>query len=142
MLDQNDIKQIGTLLEGTEQKLTTLVEKTEERLTKFVQEELEENNKKLTKEIVGQVVLEVGEFITDRVLPQIDEISTTITTLATKDDLTRGVTDIKGTLVAQLRTEDQKVNLLITFLKEKNVLNDQQWKALKELQVFPAVEIS
>lgn len=144
MLDQNDIKQIGTLLEGTEGKLK-----------EFVREEFKKNNKELTKEIVGQVVVEVGEFITDRVLPQIDELADglaevkqeltevkkTITTLPTKDDLDRVAADVKGTIVAKLRTEDDKVNLLIKFLKEGNVLTEEQWKALRAFHVFPSIEI-
>ncbi len=125
MLDQNDLKQIGTLIK--------------------------ENNKELTKEIV----LQVGEFITDRVLPQIDELADnlvevkkdltevkkTVTTLPDKDHLDRVAADVKGTIVAKLRTEDDKVNLLIKFLKESKVLTEEQWKALRALQVFPTVEI-
>ena len=140
MLDQNDLKQISTI----------------------VKENVEENNKKLTKDIVGQVVLEVGEFITDRVLPQIDELADdlaevkkdlsevkndltevkrTVTTLPDKDHLDRVAADLKGTIVAKLRTEDDKVNLLIKFLKESKVLTEDQWKALRALQVFPSIEI-
>lgn len=137
MLDQNDFKQISTV----------------------VKENIEENNKKLTKEIVGQVMVGVGEFITENVLTAIDDVEerlskrlgaletkmntlgTKMNTLPDKDDLDRVAADVKGTIVAKLRTEDDKVNLLIKFLKEGNVLTEEQWKALRAFHVFPSIEI-
>mgnify|MGYP001605371623 FL=1 len=65
----------------------------------------------------------------------------TVTTLPDNDDLDLVAADVKGTIVAKLRTEDDKVNLLIKFLKESKVLTEEQWKALRALQVFPTVEI-
>ena len=129
MLDKNDIQQIGAI----------------------VKENIEESNKKLTHEIV----LQVGEMIEQNVLPQIDKLSSDlaeaksdltdvkkiITTLPNRDDLSRGLADVKGVVVAQLRREDEKVNLLIKFLREKNILTEEQWKTLSALQVFPMIEI-
>lgn len=125
MLDKNDLNQIGTIIK--------------------------ENNKELTKEIV----LQVGEFIVDRVLPQIDELSSdlvevksdlaevkkTVTTLPNRDELARGLAEMKGESVTLVRKEDEKVDLHIKFSHENKVLTEEQRKALSAVRVFPMVEI-
>ncbi|MDO8581701.1 MAG: hypothetical protein Q7S16_02390 [bacterium] len=142
MLDQNDLKQIGTVIKENNKELT-------KDITKDIMGQvgilIAENNKELTKEIVGQVRVELGEFITDNVLTAIDDaeerLSEKINTLPTKDDLVRVVASAQGEVVAQLRREDEKVNLQTRFLKEANVLTDEHCKALRALQVFPSIEI-
>lgn len=135
MLDQNDIKQIGTVID--------------ERLQK-AESRIDDRFKKAEDRIIERttiaVVTQVGEFIEQNILPAIDtlieeKLTDKLRPLPDRDFITRQTSEVKGTIVAQLRKEDEKVNLLIKFLKEKNILNDDQQKALRELQVFPSIEI-
>lgn len=60
--------------------------------------------------------------------------------LEQNDITTRQTAEVKGAVIALLRKEDEKLNLLIRFLREQKILTDEQWKQLLVLQVFPALE--
>ena len=96
----------------------------------------------------------MGEVLSENVIPALDQLNTRVDNLDNKfgnvekkvnrmpdrDDLDRAVGELKGSYTQKLRTEDQKVNLLIKFLQEKKVLETEHVAQLKELQIFPAIE--
>ncbi|MAG11836.1 MAG: hypothetical protein CMI52_03445 [Parcubacteria group bacterium] len=105
--------------------------------------------------IQGMMAETMGEVLSENVIPALDQLNTRVDSLEKKfDDLDkkvnrmpdrdyidRAVAELKGSYTQKLRTEDQKVNLLIKFLKEKDVLGTEHIAQLKELQVFPALEL-
>lgn len=114
MLDQNDIQKIGELLEKTE----------------------------------SNVVIKVGEVIEQNVLPAIDAVDKSlndridslgkrVANLPDKAYIDDKFADLEGTTVVRQRKEDQKVNLLIEILRQKDVLADQEVDMLSEIEVFP-----
>ena len=87
---------------------------------------------------------EVGKVIEQNITPVLNgfdkrliKIESNMTTLATKDDLSRGVASIKGDLTLKLRDEDKKVNLLIKLLQERNLLKEEDVQLLRQIEVFP-----
>ena len=116
MLDQNDIKQIGAIIKG--------------------------NNKELVKEIVVQV----GEMLEQQVLPQMSALDEKVTGLEgkiiglpDKNYLDEKLADLKGGLVARARRQDEKVNSTLDLLQEKGTFIQKDVRRIKqEFQIFPS----
>lgn len=109
MLDTQDIKQLGDLIE--------------ERVRPIVKTEVNAGK--------SEIIEAVGEMIEQNVLPAINN-------LPDKAYLDDKIADLEGTTVVRQRKEDQKVNLLIEFLQKKQVLGEQEVRQLREFHVFPA----
>jgi len=91
---------------------------------------------------------ELGKVIEQNINPQFDEIRERIDALelnvttiksemVTKSYLDDKLANLEGGLIGKLRKEDAKINRLIEFLKEKNILGKQELEELKEYQIFP-----
>ena len=73
----------------------------------------------------------------DTQLAELPKMHGQIAQLPTKAYLDDKLANLEGGLVAKLRKEDEKVNMLAAMLKEKKVLTDSDIKELGQLQVFP-----
>ena len=82
-----------------------------------------------TKENVNQ--------LTQRVVSLEQRVAGVETSMVTKSYLDEKMADLEGIVVIRQRKEDQKVNLLIDFLRKKKLLNKQEIKMLQDFQVFP-----
>jgi predicted transcriptional regulator len=60
--------------------------------------------------------------------------------MVTKSFMTDKLADLEGTLIGKVRKQDSKVNLLVDILLDKKVLNTQDLKQLKEIEVFPSIK--
>lgn len=107
---------------------------------------LEEKDIQKIGEEVGKVIEQnispMFERLDERVTILDDRLSNlekTVANLPTKAYLDDKFADIEGVMVVRLRKEDQKMNLLISFLAEKNVLGKREIEELKKLQVFPVL---
>ncbi len=129
MLDQQDIKKIGALLEDNNKKLVTKDE---------LETILDKNNERL----VGRIAIEVGTIIEHNVTPVLDELSERLTRveaqMVTKSFLTDQLGNLKEDIAGKIRKQDEKMNLLIELLARKSVLSRQDMDALRSIEVFPA----
>lgn len=57
--------------------------------------------------------------------------------MVTKDFLEDKLADLKGDIVILTRKEDTKVRELITILREKNILSDNDTKRILSMEPFP-----
>ena len=57
--------------------------------------------------------------------------------MVTKSYLDDKLSDLEGSVIVRQRKQDKKVELLIEFLKNKNILKKEEIKMLKEFQIFP-----
>lgn len=101
----------------------------------------------LDKEDLQKIGQEVGKVIEHNVNPQFEEIRTEMdgikdemngmkAQMVTKDYLDYKLADLRGDLVVLMRKEDTKVTKLIEVLQKKEVLNDDEAKALLEMEPF------
>jgi len=115
MLDQQDIQQIGSLLD----------------------KKLEENNEKL----VGRIAIEVGSVIEQNVTPMLDDMNERLgrveSQIVTKSFLTDQLGGLREEMVGKMRKQDTKVNSIIDSLEEKAVLDKPAIKSLRAIKVFP-----
>ncbi|MBI4281466.1 hypothetical protein HY625_01455 [Candidatus Uhrbacteria bacterium] len=147
MLDQNDLKQIGVIIDDR-------LQKTESR----IDDRFKKAEDRIVEKTVTAVVTQVGEFIDQNVLPAIEEIieeklevkleqkleeklTDKLRPLPDRDFMTRQTAEVKGEFVATLRKEDEKVDLHIKFSHENKVLTDDQRARLRAIHVFPSLEI-
>lgn len=84
---------------------------------------------------------ELGKVIEQNITPALDGLDKRLawveSNMVTKDDLSKGLADLKGNIVLKLRDEDKKVNLLIKLLQERNLLKEEDVQILKQIEVFP-----
>lgn len=101
---------------------------------------------------------EVGKIIEQNVNPQFDEIRGDIneirgdikgmksdikevkSSMATKGYLDDKFADLEGGVIARQKKQDQKVNTLVNILKERDLINEQDIKRLKEFRIFPSAD--
>ena len=127
MLVEQDIKTIGKIVRDE-------ITAAEQRITAHTDEKITAAEQRIT----SSVVLQVGEVIEQNILPAIDRIEKKVD--AFPEILAKESASIKGSLTAKLRTEDEKVNLLISYLRKQNILTEDQWAELHALEVFPSLE--
>ncbi len=84
---------------------------------------------------------EMGRVIEQNIMPVLDDMRKDLdgmkSEMVTKSYLDDKLANLEGGLIGKLRKEDAKMNRLIEFLKEKNILGEQELEALKEYQIFP-----
>ncbi|MDO8582002.1 MAG: hypothetical protein Q7S16_03940 [bacterium] len=143
MLDQNDLKQIGAVIDDRLQKAEGRID-----------DRFKKAEDRIVERTVTAVVTQVGEFIDQNVLPAIDTLieekletkleekfEEKLTPLPDRDFITRQTAEVKGEFIAKLRKEDEKVDLHIKFSHENKVLTDDQRTRLGALHVFPSIEV-
>lgn len=137
MLDANDLKQIGGLLD--------------ERFLKVDEKFLKLDEKLLMMEdrIVSRIVEDVGEAFEQNFLPMVDElideklapIKTDIVgikaTMVTKDYLDEKMVDLKGDLIAYDRKLEKKTDTLVDALIERRTLTASDVERIEQVRVFP-----
>jgi len=118
MLEEQDFKKIGQVIE----------------------EKIEANNIKIGEE-VGKVIEQNVTPVLDSLDKRVDSLDKRLarveSNMVTKDDLNRGLADLKGNIILKLREEDKKINLLIELLRERKVLKEEDVQILKQIEVFP-----
>lgn len=86
---------------------------------------------------------QIGEALEAVVLPALDEIKIEIdkmkSEMVSKSYLDDKLADLEDLVVVRQRKEDKKLNLLIDFLRKKNILRENEIEALKEFQIFPSM---
>lgn len=94
----------------------------------------------------GVIKEEIGEALEAVVLPVLHGMKTDIhgmkAEMVTKSYLDDKLADLEGSVVVRQRKEDKKLNLLIDFLRQKNILEEKEIKMLKDFQVFPSLELN
>lgn len=100
----------------------------------------------------NRVIAAVGEMLEQNVLPLIDtlggrldkvdgrleDIQKTIANLPDKSYLDDKVADPEGKCIVRQKNAEKKGDLLIDFLQKKRVLEDQEVRQLKSIQIFPS----
>ncbi len=97
-----------------------------------------ENNQKITIEELA-VITKEGFDAVDK---QIEELRTVVSRLPDKAYLDDKLADLEGSVIVRQRKGDQKINLLVDFLRRKNILGEGEVKMLDEIQVFPKIQIA
>ena len=144
MLEEQDFIKIGEVIkENTEvnskklrEEVTVVIEANNIKISEVIEEKIKANNIKIGEEVCKVIEQNIVPVL-DNLDKRLTKIESNMTTVATKDDLNRGVASIKGDLTLKLRDEDRKVNLLIRLLQEKNLLKEEDVQILKQIEVFP-----
>lgn len=85
--------------------------------------------------------VKVGFDDVDKRFDKLDKEVTKIrATMVTKSYLDDKLADLEGSVIIRQRKQDKKVELLIEFLKKKNILDNEEINMLKEFQIFPSLE--
>ncbi len=87
---------------------------------------------------------EIMEFLRDNMVTKGDfdsEIGTIKSTMVTKDYLDDKLSDLRGDLSVMIRKEDRKLVELISVLKAKDVLSDEDVAKLLALEPFPQTTV-
>ncbi|OGG87614.1 hypothetical protein A3B87_00660 [Candidatus Kuenenbacteria bacterium RIFCSPHIGHO2_02_FULL_39_13] len=138
MLEQKDYKKLEKLFDQRGRQLFK-----EEGRKLFEQEGkklFEQEGKKLEDRIITQV----GEMIEQNISPilcdhtnRLDKLEKKINNLPDKLYLSDKFADLQANVTSRQRKEDEKVNLLISFLKKRKVLVDREVEILEAIEVFP-----
>ncbi|MFA5318687.1 MAG: hypothetical protein WC323_04460 [Patescibacteria group bacterium] len=62
-------------------------------------------------------------------------------TMVTKDYLDDKLTDLRGDLVVLVRKEDTKLKTLVSVLKNKNIISEEDVKTINALEPFPQLSL-
>ncbi|MBI4653178.1 hypothetical protein HY750_02915 [Candidatus Kuenenbacteria bacterium] len=152
MLEQNDLKKIG---EVVEEKVNILRKEMKEEFNN-VRGEMKEgfdnvdkefgNVRKEMKDLHKETIEGVCEFVEQNVLPLINEnteeikkLNQRISQTVTIDYLDEKLSDLRGDLVVLTRKEDKKVVRLVEMLQAKNILSKKEAKELLILEPFAQI---
>ena len=130
MLDQNDLKQIKKLFDGSFQENfersfgPAFDNAFEQGIIKLIKPSFESFEERLrgVEEWLGSVETKVNNIKKDMV---------------TIDHFDRKMADLKGDTIARERKIDEKVSIANNSLKRNKLLSPQEKKRVAELQVFP-----
>ena len=109
MLDEQDIKKIGEVIEAKVGPIIDVKLKASE----------------------DRIIGAIGEMIEENVLPL-------IANLPDKAYLDEKLGNSEGHIIVREKKMDQKANLTIEFLRQKQVFGEQEMQQLKTIQVFPS----
>ena len=154
MLDEQDIKKIGDILEekigvAIEEKVRPIVKA---EVSSIVKSEIAPMVKAEIHASEDRIIVAVGEMIEQNVIPvmdkmdgrmdkmdgKLDDMRKTIANLPDKAYLDAKLADREGTTVVRQKTQNQKVNLTIDFLGKKKVFGEQEMQQLNAIHVFPS----
>lgn len=89
------------------------------------------------KKLEDRIIIKVGEMINDNVLPILDELRADLYRLPDKSFISDRLIDLKGDTIVHQKKEDDKLNLLIKFLKDKKNLLKSEVEMLESFKIFP-----
>jgi len=102
---------------------------------------MSKNSSKITIEYLAAITKRGFEEVNKEVNKGFDEVNKRFdaveASMVTKSYLDDKLADLEGLVIVRQRKEDKKVNLLVEFLQKKNILEKEEVKMLKEIQVFP-----
>ncbi|MSU75778.1 MAG: hypothetical protein EXS55_04680 [Candidatus Magasanikbacteria bacterium] len=76
----------------------------------------------------------------DVIEKKVNNLENTVSNLPDKAYLDDKLADVKGDIVVKLRREDEKMNFLISLLRERSVLTEKDVQRLRrEFEVFPSL---
>ena len=149
MLEQKDFKQIKKIFSENgkqlEKRLDQKFSENGKQLEKRLDQKFSEHGRQLEKRLVAKI----GEVIEDNLMPvlddhgkRLDRLEKKINNLPDKLYLSDKLADLQANTTARQRKEDEKVNLLIDFLKKRKVLKNNEVDLLEEIEVFPKLQKS
>ena len=105
---------------------------------------MRKNNQKITIEDLAVITKngfdEMGKEMNKRFETMDARFDAVEAAMVTKSYLDDKLADLEGSVIVRQRKEDKKMNLLVEFLQKKNILEKEEVKALKEIQVFPNID--
>lgn len=110
-------------------------------LKKRLDDKLNKKFNKQTQILEKRIITHVGEMVEQSVLPAIDKLSKKIDRQLDKLYLSDKLADLQSNVSIRQKKKDEKVNLLIKFLKIRKVLTRSQVETLEAFEVFSRTSV-
>ncbi|MBU4512495.1 hypothetical protein KKD19_04635, partial [Patescibacteria group bacterium] len=115
-------------LETTSKELRQEFKSGLETTSKELRQEFKSDIKTLRKDLVA----DINNLLENNIMPALDQVDTDIARLPNKEYIDNKLFDLKGEIILLHRKEEERFDLLVSFLREAKVLSDVQIKKLLE----------
>lgn len=95
----------------------------------------------MSKEITNKELLEAIQTFSGETDKRFNKLEKKVASLPTKNYLDEKISDLRGDLVVLLRKEDVKVKKLVSILKKRKLLSDQEAESILSTEPFPQLSL-